>query len=222
MGMVSRGLYNTTDVWLSAKSSVLSSLSDLLVLVLCVADFTDRCPASVVDHSHFARWQSEGHIVAFLCHHLRGSTGGADHLATLLRLEFNVVNQSTKRDVSQFKAVSWEDVCTFTADDLHAINQALWSQDVSLFAIAVFQQCDSAGSIRIVFDTDHGCFKRIFLSLKVDDSVASLVTASLVKARSATLVVATATLWQCNGQALFRLLLCDFFVGRRNHVPSAR
>ena len=54
MRVVSWALDDTADVWLSTKSSVLTRFTDLLVLVLSVADFTDSRFAFAVDHSHFS------------------------------------------------------------------------------------------------------------------------------------------------------------------------
>jgi hypothetical protein len=209
-------------VWSSAKASVLTGLTNLLVFVVAVSNFPNGRFASGVNHSHFTGWKSQGHVVAFLRHHLSGCASSADHLATLRWLEFNVVNKSTKWDILEHQAVTWKDVSTFAGANDHAISQTLWSQDVGLYAIFVLQKSNAAGSVWIVFDTNNRCVLTILDSLEINDAVASLVTTRLIEGGSATVVVDTTGLWERSKKALFGFLLGDLLVIGDDHVPSAR
>jgi hypothetical protein len=92
MGMVARALNDTANVRLAAKATVLTGLTDRLVLVLCVSDFTHRCTAGVVDHSHFATGKPKSNITALFSHHLSRSPRGTDPLAAFVGLKLDIVN----------------------------------------------------------------------------------------------------------------------------------
>jgi hypothetical protein len=197
--VVSWRLDNTTNVGSSSLTSALSSLTKLLVLVLSVTNFTNGGAASVMHHAHFAGWQSERHIVSFLSHHLSGGPSGTDNLSALSWLEFDVVNQRTKRDVLQHETVARQNVGPFSATNLSSHSYTLWCENVSLLTIGVLKQGDAARSVWIVFDRSYRRVHRVFLSLKVDDSILSLASAALVEARDSAVVVTSAALLQTLG-----------------------
>lgn len=213
MGVVTRRFHNAAHVRASAEAAILTGLTDLFVLMLSVADFADGGAAGVVHHAHFAAGKAERDIRTFLGHNLGGGTGASHHLASLLWLEFDVVDQCTERDVTKLEAVAGQNVCAFPAHDLRADTETLGGQDVALFAIGIFQQRDAARSVRIVFDRDDIGSHRILVSLEVDDSVFALVSTGLVETRSSSVVVQTTRLLQANRQTLLRLALCYFAVG---------
>ena len=74
-----------------------SCFTDLDVLVVEVADFTNCCSASNVDFSNFSGRQSYLSKCAFLSHQLSSVTSGSYHLSALARLQFHVVNECIQR-----------------------------------------------------------------------------------------------------------------------------
>jgi len=123
------------------------------------------------------------------------------------------VNQGTEWDVFEWKCVAGQNVCLSTAFNLLSNSEVLWSQDVCFFTIGVVKERDSAGSVRIVFDSGYRCNHSILLSLEVNDSVATLVTAATICHGQSTVAVSTARLSQRSRQTFLWLTFGDFRVG---------
>jgi len=222
MGVISGALYYASNVGLSAEASVLTGLTDRFVLVFCVTDFADGCAAGVVHHSHFTAGQSERNVRSFLCHHLGSGTGGPDHLATSTRMELDVVHERTEGDQAERKRVARQNVGSIAALHSLAYAKILRRKDVSLLAIHVVEQRDSAGSVRIVFDRRDLGLDTVFVSLEVDDSIAGLVTTASVERGDATSAISTARLGLGSQERALWLALGDLTVRRRDHMASAR
>ena len=80
--------------------------------------------------------------------------------------------------------------------DFHAILQSFRSKDVSLLAVCIADQCDVCGSVGIVFDSDYSCRNIIFISLEIDNSVFSSVSAAAMSDGDFTLIVTAGILLQ--------------------------
>ena len=98
------------------------------------------------------------------------------------------------------------------AKPLVADLQTVWREDVALLTIAVFEQRDAGGAIRIVLDRgDLRCYA-VFATFEIDLAVFLLVTTADVARRETTFVVAAAAalLWLSQALDRFGLLLGHF------------
>ena len=129
---------------------------------------------------------------------------------------------STNRDFRQRQAVTNSHFCVRAVHNLHAILQSDRSQDICLLAVCVADQGDVRRSVGIVLDADYGCRHVILISLEIDHSVFSSVSASAMSHGDLTLVVTSGVLLQGNAQALLRSRLRDLSEIGASHVSSGR
>src|SRR5437764_7880731 len=198
----------------TAQPAALPRLADRQQLVLGVADFADRGEAFAAHHAHFGRAEPQRDVVALFGDDLRARTGAAAQLAALADLELDVVHRGTQRDLEQRHCVAGADVRAGTGHHAVADVQALGRQDVALLAVAVMQQRDARGPVRIVFDARDARRNREFVAPEIDAPVLPLVPAAHIPARDVALVVAPACPLQRLEQRLLPLRLRDFGEGR--------
>ena len=205
----------------NAEPAVSACFAEGNVFVIFVADSTDGSTAANVNFSKFARRQTEKCIVAFLSHQLSACAGRTDHLAAFADLQFYVVNDGTKRNVGEWEAVADFNIGFRTAGDYVADLQTFRSEDVAFFTICILQQCDAAGTVWIVF---NGCdFSRnaIFISLEIDDSVLTFMSAALVTNGGLTGAITTAMIVNRSQKGFFWGICCNFLKGGNGHLTAS-
>lgn len=74
------------------------------------------------------------------------------HLGAATRTQFNCVDYGTNRDVAQRQVVARLDVSVRTSLDEVTLGQLVRSDDVTLGAINVVQECDASRAVRVVLD----------------------------------------------------------------------
>src|SRR5690606_22263238 len=126
-------------------------------------------------------------------------------LATLARLQFDVVNRHAQRNILQRERVANRRRSVRTAHHLGPRLQSLRSQDVPLLAIHVVQQGDPRTAVWIVLNRVHLGRHPVLLPPEVDQAVLPLVTATTMPGRNLPLVVPPPLLPKRHQQALFRL-----------------
>ena len=75
-----------------------------------IADLADRCIAVLEDQSDFSGGEPQMSIPPLFGNQLSIRSCRAGELAALPQLQFDVMNQSPRRDISKGKGVSWFDV----------------------------------------------------------------------------------------------------------------
>lgn len=97
----------------------------------------------------------------------------------------------TDRHITNRERVTDADGRIFGRYDLLPHGYTLWGNDVTPLPIAIADQGNSRGSVRIIFDSfdDPGYVELV--PLEVDDPVKTLMAASLMPRRNSTLVVTT-------------------------------
>src|SRR5207248_7811100 len=214
---------HAADSGATPQPAALPRLADRHQLVLGIADFADRGEAFAPHHPHFGRPEPERDVVALFRHHLRARTGAAAQLAALADLELDVVHRGTQRNLEQRHCVAGADVRSGTGNHAIADVQAFRRQDVALLAVAVMQQRDARGPVRIVFDARDARRNRELVAPEVDAPVLPLVPAAHIPARDMALVVAPTGAPQRLEQRLLRLRLRDFGeVGDRTKARGRR
>ncbi len=96
--VVDRVHRRTTDMGPNTQPSRTSGLANGDVLMIDIADLSDRRHTLDMDTSHLARWQTHGRVVAFLCHQLSRRASGADNLTAATTLQFDVMDLRTQRN----------------------------------------------------------------------------------------------------------------------------
>src|SRR2546423_14341793 len=190
--MIDRIHGHAADSGATAQPAALPRLADRQQLVLRVADFTDRGEALASHHPHFGRAEPERDVVALFGDDLRARTGAAAQLAALADLELDVVDRGTQRDLEQRHCVAGADVRSGTGNHVVADVQAFRRQDVALLAVAVMQQHDARGPVRIVFDARDARRNSELVAPEVDAPVLPLVPVAHIPARAMALAVAAA------------------------------
>src|SRR5207249_2488749 len=175
-----------------AQPATLTGLPDREQLVLGITHLADRRETLAAHHPHFGGAEAQGHVVAFLRHHLDTGAGGAGQLAAAADLDLHVVDRGAERDLEQRHGVPHPDVRARTGDDRIADGEALGGQDVALLAVRVVQQRDARRPVRVVLDRRHLGGNGELLAPEVDPPIPTLVPAALPAVGDVALVVAPA------------------------------
>src|SRR5438045_6682340 len=188
--MVGGSQGRAADSGATPQPAALPRLAARQQLVLGIADFADRGEALAPHHPHFSGAEPERDVVALFRHDLRARTGAAAQLAALADLELDVVHRGTQRDLEQRHCVAGADVRSGTGNHAVADVQAFRRQGVALLAVAVMQQHDARGPVRIVLDARDARGNTELVAPEVDAPVLPLVPAGHIPARDMGLVVA--------------------------------
>ena len=78
-------------------------LSDDNIFMIHIADLSDRCHTGTQDLPHLTRFQAYLHVGIVTTHHLGEAACTSNQLATLTRLQFNIVNGRTERHAGKRK-----------------------------------------------------------------------------------------------------------------------
>jgi hypothetical protein len=92
-------------------------------------------------------------------------------LAALAGLHLDIVNRRAKRNISHRQAIAHSNFGIGAVHKLIAHLKPLRSQDITLFAIGISQQCDIRRPIRVIFDGFNRCGDVVFKTLKINDSI---------------------------------------------------
>ena len=93
------GVHNhTANRRTHAHVALSSCFTDRNVLMIEIADLTDRSAAENRNHANLAAGQANLREPVFLSHQLRRIACGTNHLAALSRMKLDVMNHSTNRD----------------------------------------------------------------------------------------------------------------------------
>src|SRR5699024_1735317 len=173
--------------------------------LLGVAHLADRGTAADVDAADLGGRHTQNRVGALLTQELNGCTSGTRELGAGARLQLDVVDGGTGRDVAQRQVVTDLDVGAGAGLDDGALLQALRGEDVTLLAVEVVEQRDVRGAVRVVLDvSDLGQHAVLVVATEVDDAVTTLVSATLVTAGDVAVHVAATGLVDRAQQRLLR------------------
>src|SRR5690606_35645263 len=192
--VVNRVHRRTTDGRTHAAPTLGAGLTQLLQVVLVVADLADGGAALDRHLAHLARTQAEQRIGALAGHQLHAGAGGAGDLRALARLQLDAVHRGADRDVAQRQGVAGADRGVGARDHLVARLRARRGDDVTALAVGVAQAGDVGGAVRVVLDPLDARRDAFLVALEVDQAVMVLVAATDVAGGDAAVVVAAAGL----------------------------
>ena len=116
------------------------------------------------------------------------------------------MNHGTDGDVTQRQVVSGLDVGGGTTFDLVALSHLVRGNDVTLLAIGVVQQSNTRGAVGVVLNVSNGGGNAVLVrTTEVNNTVGTLVAATLVTRSDPTGVVASTLAMQGAHQRLLRL-----------------
>src|SRR6266550_2027026 len=199
MRMVARRHHDATDGRPPTHAAFVPRAADLAVLVLDVAELSDRRTAAHLHDTDAPRRKTD----------LRAAAG----------LELDAVDGRAGRDVLERQAVAHARLGLGTGENGVADLELVRREDVALLAVAVPEQREAGGAVRVVLDRQHARGDPILVALEVDDPVAPFLAAAAVARGHAALRVAAGLTQLALGQALLGLVLRDLRVRRR--LPEA-
>ena len=198
-----------------------AGLAEVLVLVVEVADLADRGHALDADPADLARRQPDLGDVAFLGEELGRGAGGPDDLAALAGDELDVVDRRAERDLRDRQRVPDAGLGVGAGDDDVTDLQAVGQQHVALLAVAIEEQPDPGGAVRVVLDRREASRHADLVALEVDPAVVLLLAAAAVADGEPAGVVPAGAADLRLEQRLVRLVGRDLLEGRAGHLPKA-
>ena len=210
----------TTNCRSDALVTGASSLTEVNVLVIDVAYLADSSHALSSDLSHFTGRKSYECVLIFLTHELSHVACCSYELSALAGIKLKVVNEGTYRDISKCKCVTGLDISIGTGSYNVAYLKAVGSDDISLLAVLVLNESDEGASVRIVLKSKNSSVHALLISLEIDDSVLSSVSAASVTNSDTTIAVSSCLLIERSEEALFRSYLGKLAVVSNGHLTS--
>ena len=132
------------------------------------------------------------------------------------------MNNGTNRDILQGKCITYLRGSIFARNECHTYLQTIRSNDISFLTISVEQQSDTSRTVGIVFNCLNHCGNTVFLSLEIDESELSLVTATHVAHGHLTNVVTTAGRVLTTYKRFFWYRCSNLFEGTNSFVSLPR
>jgi len=189
--------------------------------VVVVGNRADRRAAFNADAADFTGTQTHLSILAFTGDQLSVGTSSTSKLSALTREEFDAANRRTNRNIAERQAVANLDLSFGTVHQLVASLQALRGDDVAAFAVSEQHESDMSGTVRIVFETLDAGGNAVLVTNEVDDTISTLVAATLMTSGDVTVVVTAVNAVLLFGQSSERLALMEFRVNDLDHVATS-
>jgi hypothetical protein len=191
-GVSYRVLSHAANMRFSAHPTLTACLSNLDVHVFDIADLAHRGSAFGTDPSNFAAGQSDlGPIALTGVENGRIPSTSAEFSAPAGDT-FQIVNGHPNRNGRQRHAITDAGFHVVSADDPIAGLQTFRGQDVTQFAIVVFQERNSTGTIGVVLNVRHFRGDIVFVATEINSAVHPLVTAAAKASSDFALVVPSA------------------------------
>ena len=95
------------------------------------------------------------------------------------------MDQRTDRDVADFQRIADAKLCVLTAANTIPNLQAERGNDVTSFAVSVFQQGNTGGTVWIVLNRNDLSHRVKLIPFEVDDTITTFVTAATMANRDA-------------------------------------
>src|SRR3990172_3241864 len=110
MGMIARGHGGATNGWTNASMSIAACLAKFDVTVIEIANLADGRKTGLAHQSYFTGGHADLGKITFLGKQLGRSTSGTHQLASAPIADFNIMDQSTHRDIRNRERVPRSDL----------------------------------------------------------------------------------------------------------------
>src|SRR5438552_6694963 len=219
MRVVARRHHDATDGRPPTHAAFVPRAADLAVLVLDVAELSDRRAAAHLHDANATRRKTDLRELAFLRDEPGPAAGRPHGRRAAAGLELDAVDRRAGRNVLERQAVAHARLGLGTGENGVADLELVRCEDVALLAIAVPEQREAGGAVRVVLDRQHARGDPVLVALEVHDPVSPFLAAAAVARGHAALRVAAGLTQLALGQALLGLVLRDLRVRRR--LPEA-
>ena len=192
------------------------------IFVLRIANLADGRVALRIEFADLTRRQAQLRVTLVARHQRRRAARRTDHLPAMAGRDFNIMNR--KADGNGFERQRIPDFGRGrgAAGDGGAHLDANRGDDVTLFAVLVFQQRQARRTHRIVFNRRHRCFHAMLLAFEIHEADFLFMAATEAARGHATIVVATTGFLPRDDQPLFRLRLRNVAKVRDRNVSRGR
>jgi hypothetical protein len=220
VGVITGVHYRTANCGTPTHVTLAAGLTVVNVCVLRIGYLTYGCHALFGYVTKLTGGKAEKSHSVLTSHELSHVTSGTCKLCALTGVELYVVNNGTNGDVYEGKCVTGLNVGIRSADYSIAYRKTDRSDNVALYAILILNEGDECRTVRIVFLGENGCGDSETVSLEIDNSVLSSVTAATMTNGDSTVAVATGILTEVLEQALFRLYFAKTLIISNGHITS--
>ena len=190
VGVIDRVHGGATHVRANTLPAVTSGLSFVTQFVLVVRHFADRGPGHFGHLADLRRRHLEIRVAEVVRNEFHEVTRRTCDLGACTRLDLDVEDECTDRDLLQRKAVARLDRCLLACHDRIADLEGLRGDHVAALSVRIADECDETGTMRIVFDRLDTRRNILLVEFEVDITHELLVPASHVTHRDATKGVA--------------------------------
>ena len=136
--------------------------------------------------------------------------------------QLNVMNYSTDRDVFKRKCVTNLRRRIRSRHQSATYLQSIRSNDISFFTISIKQQSDTSRTVRIIFNCFNDCWNTVFISLEINNTEFSLMTATDIAHCHFTYMVTTTSRTLSIYKRFFWYRCSNFFKSTNNFVSLPR
>jgi hypothetical protein len=186
-----------------------------------IANLANGRETVLVNSTNFAGRHFHQRISGFQCSKRRLLPGTARDLAATARSQFDVMNIRAQRNGAKRQRIP-----QIRRNIIPSINgrsnlKSIWREDVTQFAIGVFDESNARRAIRVVFNPNHFRRDTVLTAFKIDFAILVFVTAADMSRCQPTTVVATAAPFLRLKKTLFGAPLGNF-IERRQRLETLR
>ena len=194
VGVITGVHYRTTNGRSPAHMTLTSGLTVVNVCVLGVRYLANGCHTLFGNVAELAGGKAEKRHSVFLCHKLSRVTCGTSELSALAGIKLYVMNNGTNGHMGKRKCVTGLDVGIGTAYYGIANLKANRCYDVALNAVFILNECDESRAVRIVLKGKNSSGNAKLVSLEIDYSVLSAVSAATMANGDSAVAIASGIL----------------------------
>src|SRR4030042_506258 len=123
--------------------------------MLKVTHLPDRGVTILQHQTNFAGGKLDMGVLSLLRHELAEASRAPNDLAALSGLQFDIMDQGTRRDIAEGKGIAGFDVSRGAGNHLIPDPEVGWGKDVPLLAIDIMKKGDPGRRVGIVLNRRH-------------------------------------------------------------------
>ncbi len=191
VGMVAGVHYRTAYGGTPTHMTLTSGFTVVNVCVLGVRYLTNGCHALFGYVAELTGGETEKSHSVLASHELSHVSCRTCKLCALAGVKLYVVDNGTNGHIYEGKCVTGLDVSIGAADNYVSYLEADGSNDVALNAVFILNECDESRAVRIVLESHNGSIHAELVSLEIDYSVLSAVSAATMANGDSAVAVAS-------------------------------
>ena len=197
--------HNTTVARTATQVTITTCLTPNLKIMLGVTDDTDCSTTRLKNHTHLTTRHLNDSVFVVARHQLCIGSCRTNHLGTLARAKFDIVDKGSERNFGKQKGIADFRGCTLTGHYCLSYLEALGAENVTLLTVGIAYKCDTRTTVRVILNGLDNSWNAIFAAFEVDKTIQFLVATANVTHGHLTLVVTATAFADTIHEALFRL-----------------